>query len=124
MQSVKVEYTKLECDLESKAFHVVFVSDSVSFGCSSSLSTSVNLHALRSRWQATKIVLEFARANFWLWSVFLDGALFYSKLCCRFSRFVAAHHPYHTLQSIESLLREEGRKDSEPFTLCCVTTHG
>ena len=27
MQSVKVEYTKLKCDLESKAFHVVFVSD-------------------------------------------------------------------------------------------------
>ena len=66
MQSVKVEYTKLKCDLESKAFHVVFVSDSVSFGRSSSLSTSVNLHVLRSRWQATKIVLEFARANFWL----------------------------------------------------------
>ena len=64
-QSVKVEYTKLKCDLESY-FHVVFVSDSVSFGCSSSLSTSVNLHVLRSRWQATKIVLEFARANFWL----------------------------------------------------------
>ena len=31
MQSVKVEYTKLKCDLESKAFDVVFVSDSVSF---------------------------------------------------------------------------------------------
>ena len=45
---------------------MVFVSDSVSFGRSSSLSISVNLHVLRSRWQATKIVLEFARANFWL----------------------------------------------------------
>ena len=66
MQSVKVEYTKLKCDLESKAFHVVFVSDSVSFDCSSSLSTCANLHVLRSRWQATKIVLEFARANSWL----------------------------------------------------------
>ena len=34
------------------------------FGCSSSLSTSVNLHVLKSRWQATKILLEFARADF------------------------------------------------------------
>ena len=79
MQSVKVEYTKLKCDLESKAFHVVFVSDSVSFGCSLSLSTSVNLHVLRSRWQATKIVLEFARANFLAFSRELTcGTFFFS----------------------------------------------
>ena len=35
---------------------MVSVSDSVSFGCSLSLSTSVNLHVLKSRWQASKIL--------------------------------------------------------------------
>ena len=30
------------------------------------LSTSVNLHGLKCRWQATKIVLEFSHADFWL----------------------------------------------------------
>ena len=35
-QSVKIG---MKSDLESEAFHVVFVSDSVSFGCSSPLHT-------------------------------------------------------------------------------------
>ena len=39
--------TGMENDLESEPFHVLFVSYSVSFGFSSSFSTSVDLHVVQ-----------------------------------------------------------------------------